>query len=443
VTFVPITINTGAITAVAVQPSITAANKAFDGTTSATIVTRSLSGVVGADSVTLSGGTATFADANVGNGKTVTANGLSLTGADAGNYNLTSTTATTTADIFKANQTILFGALPNKIFGDAPFDVTATATSGLPVSLAIKSGPATISGNTVTLTGPGEVTITATQGGNSNYEAAAPVEQAFTTVPPPALLNISTRGRVGTGDNVLIGGYIVSGVEPKKFAVIGLGPSLRALNLLDVLGDPIADLHGPDGALIMEDDNTPDTPEVNASGLKPTNLLESIIIATEPPGNYTAIIRDKLKVGGLGVVALYDLSQNSNSTLANISTRGLVGTGDDVLIGGFIVNGSVGSAKVIIRALGPSLAAFGVPNPLANPTVELRDKDGNVLGSNDNWQDDPAQAALIQASTIPPPNVLESAFVTTLPPGPYTAIVTGKNGTTGNGLFEVYDLTNK
>jgi hypothetical protein len=288
--------------------------------------------------------------------------------------------------------------------------------------------------------------MTASQGGDSNYNAATPVDQTFTTVPPPALLNISTRGRVGgLPDDVLIGGYIVSGVEPKKFAIIGLGPSLQSTALPNVVADPVIELHGPDGSLLLKNDNFADTQlaEIEASGLKPTNPLESAIIATEPPGNYTAVLRDKTQQGGTAVVALYDLSQTSNSTLANISTRGLVGLNDDVLIGGFIVNGNVGSAKVILRAIGPSLSQFGVQNPLANPTLELRDKNGALLASNDNWQDDSAQAALIQASTIPPQNFLESAYVISLPPANYTVIVSGKNQTTGTALVEIYDLTNK
>ncbi|MGI8481711.1 MAG: hypothetical protein ACR2MF_06570, partial [Chthoniobacterales bacterium] len=168
--------------------------------------------------------------------------------------------------------------------------------------------------------------------------------------------------------------------------------------------------------------------------------LESAIVATLPPGGYTAIESGKSNGTGWGLVEVYDLDQSSGSQLANISTRAVVGTGNNVIIGGFILGGTENPAKIIIRAIGPSLALAGVVNPLADPTLELRDANGVLMGLDDNWKDDPAQAAQIIAAEIPPQNDFEAAIVVTLSPGVYTAIVAGKNNRTGVGLVEVYNL---
>jgi hypothetical protein len=255
---------------------------------------------------------------------------------------------------------------------------------------------------------------------------------------PAQLLNISTRLNVQTGDNVGIGGFIITGNASKKVMARGIGPSL--LGLSPVLADPILELHGPDGTLMASNDNWKDSQqvEIQNSALAPTNDMESAIIATLPPANYTAILRGKDGTTGIGVVEMYDLSVTSDSKLANISTRGLVQTGNDVMIAGFIFGNGTASEKVIIRAIGPSLT--GVANLLADPTLALHDNNGALLIFDDNWQDDPSQAAQIIATGIAPHNDLESAIVTTLPPGQYTAIVEGKNGGTGVAVAEVYHL---
>ncbi|HJX25435.1 MAG TPA: hypothetical protein VJ252_04720, partial [Chthoniobacterales bacterium] len=162
--------------------------------------------------------------------------------------------------------------------------------------------------------------------------------------------------------------------------------------------------------------------------------------ATLQPGGYTAIVSGKNGTSGVGLVEVYDLDPAASSQLGNISGRSFVQTGDDVMIGGFIVGNNIGASKVIVRALGPSLAQAGVSNPLANPTLEIHDGNGALIRSNDNWQDDPTQAALITSSGLAPSNNLESAIVAGLAPGNYTAIVAGKNGGTGIGLVEVYKL---
>jgi hypothetical protein len=248
------------------------------------------------------------------------------------------------------------------------------------------------------------------------------------------LANISTRLLVGTGDNVLIGGFIVSGTQTKKVLIRAIGPSLP---LGGVLADPTLELY--QGTTLLEsNDNWMDSPNKQAiidSGAAPLNNLESAIVRSVAPGNYTAIERGVNNGTGIGVVEAYDLDTSANSKLANISTRGLVQTGDNVLFAGTIVVGQA-SQKVIIRALGPST---GVPGAMADPTLELHDGSGTLLETNDNWVDSPNKQAIID-STIPPPNNAESAIVRILTPGNYTAIVRGVNNSTGIAVVEVYAL---
>jgi uncharacterized protein YkwD len=253
---------------------------------------------------------------------------------------------------------------------------------------------------------------------------------------PTVLANISTRLRVETGDNVLIAGFIVTGTAPKKVIVRGIGPSL---GFADKLANPTLELRGSGGLIDSNDDwvNSPNKQAIIDSTIPPKNDLESAIVQTLPANGsqYTAIVRGVNNGVGTAVVEVYDLDTSANSTLANISTRGLVQTGDNVLIAGTIVVGQA-SQKVIIRAIGPSLNIAG---KLANPTLELRDVNGNLLEANDDWGNSPNKQAIID-STIPPTNDLESAIVRTLPPANYTAIVRGVNDTTGIAVVEVYAL---
>jgi hypothetical protein len=252
---------------------------------------------------------------------------------------------------------------------------------------------------------------------------------------PGTFGNISTRLRVETGDNVLIGGFIITGTQQKNFIVRAIGPSLT---LPGPLADPVLELHGPGAFATITNDNWRSDQEaaIMATTIPPSNDLESAIVAPLPANGaaYTAIVRGVGDATGIGVVEAYDLDPAADSKLANISTRGLVQTGDNVLIGGFIIVGQ-NPLRVIIRAIGPSLS---VPGPLGDPTLELRNGDGGLLASNDNWRSD--QEAEIMATTIPPSNDLESAIVRDLPPGNYTAIVKGVNNATGVGLIEAYAL---
>src|ERR1043166_1569363 len=262
--------------------------------------------------------------------------------------------------------------------------------------------------------------------------------------PPAQPVNFSTRMHVEGGDRVGIGGFIVTGAVPKRLIVRAIGPSLTRNGLIDVLADPVLELHGPTGFVTITNDNWRDTQEaeIQATGLPPTNNLESAIVAVLPPGNYTAIVRANgptpLARSGLALVEVYDLDQ-AVGTLGNISTRAFCGTEDNIIIAGFILGNNGGDDNVIARGMGPSLASQGVPSPLANPTLQLRDANGALLSSNNDWQDNAAQAAIISAAGLAPTNPLEAGIAATLPPGLYTALLAGLNGGTGIGLVEVYD----
>jgi hypothetical protein len=239
---------------------------------------------------------------------------------------------------------------------------------------------------------------------------------------------------------VAIGGFIITGNTSKKVVVRGLGPSLTRFGLSGVLLDPVLELRQADGSLILKTDNWKDNQrtQIEGSVYQPTDDRESVILATLQPAAYTATLSGSGQTTGIGTVEIYDNDQEADSQLANISTRGFVQTGSDVMIGGFIFGNGTASEKVIIRAIGPSLT--GVANVLADPTLELHDHYGTLLMSNDNWQDDASQASQIRATGIPPQNDFESAMVIALPPGAFTAIVAGKNGSTGVALVEVYHL---
>jgi hypothetical protein len=247
---------------------------------------------------------------------------------------------------------------------------------------------------------------------------------------------------VQTGDSVGIGGFIITGNGPKNVIVRAIGPSLARSGVPNPLADPVLELHGPAGFMTVINNNWRDTQQVaiEATGLAPTDDLESAIVATLNPGAYTAIVRGNNNTTGIALVEVYDLNASSGSKLANISTRAFTGTGNNIVIAGFILGSGGGNDNVIVRGLGPSLAAVGVPNVLANPTLELRDSNGGLILADNDWMDNAAQAAIITAAGLAPTNNLESAIAATLPPGAYTALLAGLNGGTGIGLVEVYDL---
>ena len=281
-------------------------------------------------------------------------------------------------------------------------------------------------------------------GGQSLY--GAPLAVTPTPTPPPGsspshLANISTRIKVGLGDNVLIGGFIISGAQSKKVILRAIGPSLAASGVANALADPVLELHDSGGVIGSNDDwqSGSQADEITASGFAPSDPRESAIIMTLSPGNYTAVVSGSHSGQGIGLVEAYELDANG-TRLVNISTRGRVGLSDEVMIGGFIVQGG-NPKRVIARALGPSLATGSNPvaGALADPVLELRDGSGALIALNDNWIDSPQYAEIV-ASTVPPPNTMESAIIATCGPGNYTAIVRGVNNTSGVGLVEVYDL---
>jgi hypothetical protein len=249
--------------------------------------------------------------------------------------------------------------------------------------------------------------------------------------------------RVQPGDNAGIGGFIITGTAPKHVLLRAIGPSLAQLGVPNVLADPVLELHGPGGFVTITNDNWRDDPvqqaAILATGIPPTNNLESAIDTTLNPGTYTAVVRGKNNTAGVALVEIYDLSQAVSAKLANISTRALVGSGDNIVIAGFTLGGHNGDDRIVVRGLGPSLTALGMPNALADPTLELRDGNGALLASNDNWQDNAVQMVELMGAGLAPANPLESAIAATLPPGLYTALLAGKNNGAGIGLVEVYD----
>lgn len=282
-----------------------------------------------------------------------------------------------------------------------------------------------------------KLVVTDSRGKVSSNTAHALVEVEQITSPSAAqLLNISSRLRVQTGDNTLIGGFIITGTDAKRIALRAVGPSTQVPGFV---ADPTLELHDGTSALVTSNDDwgtSPEASQIQAVGLAPTNAKESAIMRTLNPGAYTAVVRGKNNTIGTAVVEAYDLDPTNNSKLANLSTRGFVQTGDNILIAGFIAGNRNANINVLLRAMGPSLAGQ-VPTALADPIMELHDSNGATMAINDNWQD--TQKTQIEQTGIAPGNAKESAILASLPPGAYTAIVRGVNGT-GNGLVEVYNI---
>src|SRR5438270_3349078 len=283
-------------------------------------------------------------------------------------------------------------------------------------------------------------------GAQSMYAAPGPTPTPTPTpTPSPSgshFANISTRMDVGTGNSVMIAGFIVSGSQSKTIIVRSLGPTLGSYGVANALNDPMLELHDSSVATIATNDDWQSgsqASQISSSGYAPTNTNESALIATLAAGAYTAIVRGYNNSTGVALVEVYELDSLS-ARLSNICTRGQVGTNQNVLIGGLIINGST-AKKLIVRAIGPSLASppFSLSGTLSNPTLELHDSSGNLLASNDDWGSG-TQAAAISASGYRPSNARESAIIATLPHGSYTAIVRGVNNSTGIALVDAYDL---
>ncbi len=250
--------------------------------------------------------------------------------------------------------------------------------------------------------------------------------------------NISTRLHVGTDDNVLIAGFIVDGTGPKQLVLRALGPTLTQFGVSGVLQNPTLGLYNSAGGAIASNDNWQQAANAQSipTNFRPLDNLESAILISLNPGAYTAVVSGVNNTTGIALVEAYDIATGAAAHLSNISTRGLVQTSDNVMIAGMVVQSS--NENVLVRALGPTLASFGITNPLANPTLELRDANGALIASNDNWKS--TQQSEIMPTGKAPPSDLESAILRTLTPGNYTAILRGVNNATGVALLEVYAL---
>ena len=359
------------------------------------------------------------------------------------------------------------GTITFTLYG--PNDATCGGTVIFTSTVSVNAGNGTYASANFTPTASGTYRWIATYNGDANNNIIAGACNAAnesvvvtpaptptpTPTPTPGLVgNVSTRLPVGTGDNVLIEGFIVQGPagSTKKIIARAIGPSLAPFGITDALANPTLEIHDSSGATVATNDDWRTTQvgglitgdqsaEISASQLAPSNDLESAIIANLTPGSYTAVVRGVGNTIGTGVVDAYDLSPASPAKLANVATRGLIQPGDKLMIAGFIVQN--GPVRAVIRAIGPSLSAFGISNALPDTTLQLRDQNGAIVVENDDWKvrtDGSSQQAELEATGLQPTNDLEAAVLITLQPGQYTAQVRGKPESTGIGVVQVYFL---
>jgi len=270
--------------------------------------------------------------------------------------------------------------------------------------------------------------------------ASVPGGAGGIAIEPPATSNLSTRLAVQNGAGAAIVGFTITGSGPKQVLIRGLGASLSTFGVVNPLQDPNLDLHDSTGGVIATNDDWQTA--TNAAQIpifmQPSDSREPAILATLQPGRFTAILRGKNNSGGIGLIEINDLSPDPSSKLTNVSTRGFVGTGENVMIAGLILSGGGGGRQILVRALGPTLSQspFNIPGTLTDPTVTLLDANGTIVASNDDWKS--LQLDEIQATGLAPPSEHESAILTTLPAGDFTAIVSGKNGQTGIALVDAF-----
>jgi uncharacterized protein GlcG (DUF336 family) len=257
---------------------------------------------------------------------------------------------------------------------------------------------------------------------------------------PSGLANISSRLSIGTGETQAIAGFIVGGTGSLDVVIRAVGPSLAQVGISNALPNPALEIHDSTGAVITTNNDWRSSQEsaIELAGLALLDDKEAAVRLTLTPGAYTAVMHDETDATGVGLIEIYDVSSTAGAVLSNLSTRGLVGTGDDVMIGGMILDESSGYGQVMLRALGPSLATAGLTNVLGDPVLELHNANGDIMGANDNWED--SQLLDIAATSLAPPNPQESALLIWLLPGAYTAIVRGNHGGTGIGLLEAYSI---
>jgi hypothetical protein len=335
---------------------------------------------------------------------------------------------------------------PDQVIG---IDDTATLSAlisapngGTTINWRVYSGPAAVqitNANSPTanasFSAPGSYTFMVSVA--DNIHAVAYDAVLIKVMPHVRMASISTRAAVGIAQNVAIAGFTINGDSPKRVLLRALGQSLTPFGVAGALADPVLDLHDGSGNQIATNDNWKDSQEqaIVDTGLAPANDSESAIVATLTTGNYTAIMKGRDNTIGVGLVEVYEL--DSTSRLLNISTRGFVGGGDNVLIAGLVLSGT-DNGTICFRALGPSLAAFGVQGVIADPRLDLFNAQGTKVGANNNWKD--SQSSAIQSVNLAPANDTESALLIDLAPGNYTAIVSGISGATGVALVEGYHL---
>jgi hypothetical protein len=328
----------------------------------------------------------------------------------------------------------------NSIVEISPSGVVTTIAMNTSDSIRVNDLAFDSNGNLFVTFGNSVVEFTGGLGPVPATIASVPGGAGGIAIEPPATTNLSTRVTVQRGDGVAIAGFIISGSSPTQVLIKGLGASLSNFGIVNPLQDPALDLHDSTGNAIATNDNW--QAATNADQIpvefQPADSHEPAILATLPPGSFTAVLRGKNGGNGVGLIEMNDLNTGAGSKLTNISTRGFVGTGENVMIGGFILNGGSGERQILVRALGPTLAQapFNINGNLTDPTLMLVDANGTVVASNDDWKS--SQQNEIQATGLAPPNDREAAILITLPTGNFTAIVSGKNGETGIALVDVF-----
>ncbi len=323
--------------------------------------------------------------------------------------------------------------------GHAIYEINPSGVKTV-VATTTGTGPRGLAFNGPDLFATGDESIVKFEGGTlpATIIGMIPGGAGQLAVEPPRIANISTRGAVQRGAGALIGGFVLAGTEPKTILVRALGPSLAQTGVPNQLMNPVLELHDGIGALVTSNDNWQQAGNAFQipAGLEPRGKLESAILITLPPGLYTAVEAGKNSSSGVALLEIHDLGPNSDSRIENVATRGLVQTGSHVLIAGFILDAGSGRREVLVRALGPSLAQSEILDPLSDPTLALVDGNGALIVFNDGLKS--SQQTEIEATALAPRNDLESAILTRLVAGNYTAVVAGQNGQTGVGIVEVY-----
>jgi hypothetical protein len=403
-------------------------------------------------------------------GSTVTFTGTTpvvIRAAQAGNATWAAATSDTTfpAAVKRAQQITAVTPVPAKTFTDSgTMKLDLTSSSGLPITYSVVSGPATISGNTLTFTGSGAVVIRATQAGNGTYDTVS-TTYTVQAAPVPRLVNISTRVKVSANDanGATIAGFVVTGSSAKQMLVRAVGPSLSSYGIGSPLADPTLKIFDSTGKVIATNSGWNNDAQIAtaADGVGAFKLnagsKDAAVLISLQPGTYTAQVQSATNSGTV-LIEVYDVTANAavpTKQLVNISTRAAVGTGDDVVVGGFVVAGN-DPKRVLIRAVGPGLTAYGVTGVLNDPMLKLY-SGSTVVAQNDNW----GTAQTVTGSTLTPATAAEitaadtasgafplttgssdAAIVATLAPGTYSVIVSGANNSTGSVLLEVYELPN-